>query len=146
MSARPTEFFGAAALRLRKQVAAATLLLLTAVMTTGCSSGGSGPGPTAVACSETRPCPSGLVCLLDRGLCAVPISDLPDLTGESKDLAGMPPADMTGMLGAKSAPGQSRGDEDVATPFLFSNGGSVEMRPGRSPEQAMDCGGAGFAV
>lgn len=73
------------------------------------------PGPTPVRCSMTQPCPSGFVCVVARGLCALPgdSSDLgtddadmsmsasdmapPDLRATPADLAAdlaMPPSDL----------------------------------------------------
>jgi len=64
------------------------LLVLVAVFMLGCSSGGS-PSATAT-CSAIKSCPDGLVCISEKGLCALsgPGSADPDL-GMPRDL-GMP--------------------------------------------------------
>lgn len=77
---------------------------LLALVWLGCSSGGALPAPTPVSCSATRPCPSGFICSLPRGLCALPadVADLAmadaDMTMPTGDMAPspdlLPPADM----------------------------------------------------
>lgn len=72
------------------------LAALLALVWSGCSSGGALPTPTPVPCSATRPCPSGLVCVVARGLCALPadsadmaMTDV-DMTPPASDMAPLP--------------------------------------------------------
>jgi hypothetical protein len=88
----------------------ARLFILSALVliSLSCSSGGALPPPTPVSCSATRPCPSGLVCVIARGLCALP-ADVPDLGAEDPDMA-MTVGDMA------SPPDLSGAPADLAMP------------------------------
>lgn len=93
--------------------------LLAVSSATGCSSGGATPTPGTATCSATVPCPQGLVCVVERGLCALPGPNPMDLAMVEPDLA-MEPRDMTAvdLYGADLA-----GAPDLSTP------GDMKMNP-----------------
>lgn len=52
---------------------------LLAALALACSSGGSMLPPETATCSATQKCPEGLVCVMSRGLCALPSPDGEDM-------------------------------------------------------------------
>ena len=134
------------------------LTLAACFVVAACSSGGS--PPATATCSASRPCPDGLVCVVDKGLCALPggggedmtrgadLADgvtrdmadgvMRDMAGPIRDMAG-PAADMAGPASDMAMPDMMMPDmdgttTDMATPDLGgSMGGDMGMTPPSGP-------------
>lgn len=105
---------------------------LVLVFLLGCSSGGT--APNTATCSATSACPTGLVCVMAKGLCALP-AEAADMAVAASDLASSGSADLA-VYRPISSPGTISSKRAVyATPtrvFFTSSHGEVITGPGTS--------------